>query len=133
MKGLLTGKIADAIFKGFKGKLLKGELRQETPVGSLDPHGDASDTSIAYFAMEGFTDEFSEFYKKQAGIPESDIKVNIFAKSLASGVSPTKDDKVNFNTGSGIKWYQLRAVGIDPAEAMFTAPGFEIEPPIDAS
>lgn len=132
MTDLLTGKIAKAIFKGFKGKLLKGELRRETPSATLDTLGDPDDTTISYFSIEGFTDEFTEFYKMKAGIPESDVKVNIFSQS-APTLIPTKDDKVSFNTAFGIRWYQLRTVGVDPAGALFTAPGFEIDPPIDAS
>lgn len=128
MAGLLEGKIAKAIFKGFKGKLLKGELRRENPVAVLDEFGDPTDSTIQFFAIEGFTDEFSAFYRAQANIPETDLNVAIFAQS-SPGLTPEKDDKVTFKG----KWYQLRAVDVDPADALFECRAFEIPPPIDAS
>lgn len=126
--GLLDGDIAKEVFKAFKGKLLSGELRRETSNNTLDEYGDPTDPTISYFAIEGFTDEFSEFYKAKAGIPDSDLKVNIFAQS-APTLTPTKDDKVRFGTS----WYQLRKVNTDPATALWTCQAFEIEAPIDAS
>ncbi len=128
MAGLLTGKIADAIFKGFKGKLLTGELRRETPNDILDEYGDPTLPTISYFSLEGFVDEFSDMYRVKAGIPDTDLKVNIFAKS-APTLTPTKDDKVLMN---GV-WYQLRKVRTDPATALWTCQSFRIDPPIDAS
>jgi len=130
MKGLLTGKIAKDIFKGFKGKLLKGELRREIPVASLDEFGDPQASTIQYFAIEGFTDRFSDFYRKKAGIPETDLNVAIFAQS-SPGLVPAKDDKVTFKPKN--TWYQLRTQNVDPADALFECRGFEISPPIDAS
>ena len=128
MAGLLTGKIAKAIFNGFKGKLLSGELRRETPVPILDEFGDPTDETVAYFAIEGFTDEFSDFYRAQANIPDTDLIVAIFAQS-SPGLVPNKDDIVTFKG----KWYQLRAQKVDPADALFECRAFEIPPPVDAS
>lgn len=128
MAGLLTGKIAAAIFKGFKGKLLTGELRHETPNDVLDEYGDPTLPAINYTPIEGFVDEFSDMYRAKAGIPDTDLKVNIFAQS-APGLTPTKDDKVLMN---GV-WYQLRKVKTDPATALWTCQAFRIDPPIDAS
>ncbi len=128
MAGILTGKLAKAIFKGFKGKLLKGELRRETGNEILDEFGDSTDSTITYFAIEGFTDEFSDFYREKAGIPETDLIVAIFAES-SPGLVPGKDDKVTFLN----RWYQLRKVKIDPATALYEGQSFEIDPPIDAS
>ncbi len=128
MAGLLTGKLAKQIFKGFKGKLLKGELRREVSGDTLDEFGDPVGPTLQYFGIEGFTDEFSAFYKEKAGIPESDLKVAIFAQS-SPGLTPRKDDKVTFKG----KWYQLRKIGVDPADALFECQSFEVLPPIDAS
>lgn len=124
---LLTGDIAKKIFAGFKGKLLKGELRRETPSTALDEYGD-SVKEPSYFTVEGFVDEYSEFYRASAGIPDTDLKINIFAQS-APTLTPNKDDKVQFLG----QWYQLRRVGTDPATALWVCQAFKIDPPVDAS
>lgn len=128
MAGLLTGKLAKQVYKGFKGKLLKGELRRETSGDNLDEFGDAIGPTPQYFAIEGYTDEFSAFYKEKAGIPESDLIVAIFAQS-SPGLVPQKDDKVTYKG----TWYQLRKIKVDPADALYECQAFEILPPIDAS
>lgn len=128
MAGLLTGQIAKAIFKGFKGKLLSGELRRDVPDASLDEFGDAVSSTLQYFDIEGFTDDFSDFYRASANIPETDLKVSIFAES-SPGLVPAKDDKVIFEG----TWYQLRTQDVDPAGALYECRAFEILPPIDAS
>lgn len=128
MAGLLTGQLAQKIFTGFKGKLFSGELRREVKSTTLDEYGDPVSNSLLYFSIEGFSDNYSEFYRAQAGIPETDVEVNIFAKS-ASTLTPQKDDKVFMN---GV-WYQLRKIKVDPATALWQCQSFVIHPPIDAS
>ena len=128
MAGLLTGKIAKAIFKGFKGKLLTGTLRHLTPASGNDEYGDPNSEVLTTFSIEGFTDQYSAFYRAQAGIPETDLKVSIFAQS-SPGLVPVKDDTVLF----GSTWYQLLTVGIDPAGALYECQAFEVPTPIDAS
>lgn len=130
--GLLDGGIAKAIYKGFKGKLLKGQLRVETAVGGLDDAGDPIASTVAYYRVEGFVDLFSEFYKKQAGIPDSDMKVSIFSASVP-GVEIQKDHKIWLKGNFGVKWYQVRVPRIDPAGALWECQAFEIEAPIDGS
>lgn len=127
MAGLLTGKIAKAIFKGFKGKLLKGTLRHDVPSSTLDANGDPASSTRTTFSVEGFTDEYSAFYRAQAGIPETDLKVNIFAESITPRTTPTKDGRVTF----GGVWYRLRKVKVDPAGALFVCQSFEIPTPSD--
>ena len=126
--GLLTGALAKAIFAGFKGKLLKGELRREIKSGGLDEYGDPIVVEPVYFSVEGFVDRYNAFYRASAGIPETDLLVSIFSQS-SPGLTPRKDDKVLFN---GV-WYQLKTVGTDPATALFECQSFVIDPPIDAS
>lgn len=126
MAGLLTGKLAKAVFKGFKGKLLTGTLRHDVPGTTLDSNGDPTSTTRTVFSVEGFTDEYSAFYRAQAGIPETDLKVNIFSES-SPGLTPTKDDRVTF---LGV-WYRLRKVKVDPAGALFECQAFEIPKPSD--
>lgn len=125
---LLTGDIAKAIFNGFKGLLLTGELRRVTPSSAVDEYGDPLAPTISYTAIEGFTSRYSAYYKAQAGIPDTDLKVSIFAQS-APALTPNKDDKVTFQN----RWYQIRAVDVDPATALWVCQSFEIDPPVDAS
>ena len=124
--GLLDGDIAKQIFAGFKGLLLKGKIRQEV-VSGVDANGDPV-TSVVETSIEGFLDEYSEFYKASAGIPDTDFKANFFAQSAAS-VTPTRDDKIFL----GGKWCQVRKVNTDPATALWTCQVFQVQAPIDGS
>jgi len=128
MAGLLTGKIAKAIFKGFKGKLLTGELRHATPSSGNDEFGDPSVEVLTYRGIEGFTDKYSDSYRAKAGIPETDLLVAIFEQS-SPGIIPAKDDKVRF----GSTWYQLRKIGVDPAGALYECQAFVVPAPFDTS
>jgi hypothetical protein len=124
MPGLLEGPLAKAIYNGFKGKLLTGVLRRETLGTTLNSYGDPTGATVTTYAIEGFTSRYSDFYRATAGIPETDIKVNIFAQS-SPGLTPTKDDLVQFQ---GI-WYQLRSVSVDPATALYSCQAFVTDAP----
>ena len=124
MPGLLEGQIAKAIYKGFKGRLLAGTLRRETLGTTLDAYGDPTGASVSSYSIEGFVSGYSAFYRATAGIPETDVKVNIFAQS-SPGLVPSKDDLVQFQ---GV-WYQLRSVNVDPATALYACQAFvTVEP-----
>mgnify|MGYP001081321267 CR=1 FL=1 len=75
--------------------------------------------------MEGFTDNYSEAFMVAAQIPESSVKVCIFAPSL-KGARPGKDDKVKFTRGGVVEWYQIRKAKIDPAGALWECESFMI-------
>jgi hypothetical protein len=124
MSGILEGQLAKAIFEGFKGLLLTGVLRRETFGTSLNSYGDPTGSTVTTYDIEGFTSRYSDFYRASAGIPETDIKVNIFSESSA-GLVPTKDDLVKF---SGV-WYQLRSVAVDPAGALYVCQAFVTDAP----
>lgn len=128
--GLLDGDLADSIYRGFKGKLLKGVLRRiEQPTsGALDAHGDRIDASPIDQACEGFTEAYDAAYRQRAGIPATDLKVCIFAASL-KGLVPRQDFKVRLDRKRGSQWYQLRGAATDPAEALWVCQAFEIEAP----
>lgn len=126
--GLLTGSIAKKVFKAFKGKLLTGQIRQETPNTVLDEYGDPTLPTITYEPLEGFVDEYSDFHKANSGIPETDLKVSFFAQS-APTITPAKDDKIQMN---GV-WYQVRKIKVDPATALWVCQAFVIDPPVDPS
>lgn len=126
--GLLTGDLAKAIYNGFKGKLLNGQLRKESAIGGLDEFGDPSDTVVEYHRVEGFVDRYSAFFKASAGIPDTDLMVGILAQSIP-GIKPSIDDKVKM----GDQWYQIRKVNVDPATALWDCQSFAIGAPIDGS
>jgi hypothetical protein len=128
---LLEGDLAQAIYDGFKGRLLRGVIRQfqSSESGSLDEYGDPIDLAPVDTAIEGFVEDYDAMYLARAGLPENSIKVNIFAKSAPS-ITPTRDDLVRFDRAGVSTWYQLRRVQTDPALAMWTCPdAFEIEDP----
>lgn len=120
----LLDQLADKIYAGFKNKLHTGLIRQVSNAtsGGLDQYGDPIDTGTTDTACQGFTDQYSDFFRMQAGIPETDLKVCLFASSM-TGITPAKDDKVKLND----VWYQLRKVETDPATALFVCQAFQIE------
>lgn len=129
--GILDGQLAQAVYDGFKGRLLKGTLRREVIGDSsgLDELGDAVAPEPVSWGAQGFTDEYSDFFKAQAGIPTTDLKVCIFAKSLPAGVRPQKDDKVSLTQAGVTTWYQVRKVMTDPATALWTCQSFVCQAP----
>ena len=118
---ILESRLRAEVYKAFKGKLLNGVLRRAT-LGSVDSYGDPTKTHTTY-TLQGIVDLYSEFYKVQAGIPDSDVKLLIIAGSLS--VTPRKDDQVKFRD----TWYQVRKVDTDPALATWTLQSFVIENP----
>jgi hypothetical protein len=121
VSGLLEGQIADAIYAGFKGKLLVGTLWRSVPAisGGLDARGDPEIIDPVSWRCQGFVDGYDAAYRARAGIPETDSKVCIFAQSIP-GVRPAKDDKVLFRG----EWWQLRSVATDPATALWVCQAF---------
>lgn len=125
--GILDGPIADKVFAAFKGKLHKGLLLKSVIAdsGALDDLGDPIDAGLASYPCEGFDSRYSEFYRAQAGIPEGDVKIGIFAKSLATGIKPEKDDRVKIAQA----WYQIRQIARDPATALWLCQSYPIPAP----
>lgn len=120
MTSLLEGALAKAIYSGFRGKLLKGVLSRSIPGGTLDSNGDPTATTTVTFTLEGFVENFTAFYRAQAGIPDGDVSILILAQSL--NTVPTKDDRVQFRG----TWYQLRQqVEQDPANATYRWSGYK--------
>jgi membrane-bound ClpP family serine protease len=125
MSSILQGPLANAIFAGFKDRLLVGTHRRETLGTTLDEYGDPTGSTVTTTAVQGFVSGYNEFFRATAGIPDTDVKVNIFAKS-APDLVPTKDDLVLFNS----VWYQIRSVRVDPATALWTCQSFVTEAPV---
>lgn len=126
---LLGGDIARDVFAAFKGQLQKGLIRQIGSVtsGGLDDYNDPIDGIPVLTACEGFVEDYDDSYRARAGIPDMDVKVNIFAQSIPA-ITPTKDDQVQMPKDTG-PWYQLRRIRRDPATAMWSCQAFEIPAP----
>jgi hypothetical protein len=121
MASPLESQIAKAIYKGFKGKLLKGVLTRNVPGGTLDAFGDPVASSAQTFAFEGFAENFTAFYRANAGIPDGDVSILILAQSVKT--VPTKDDRVTIRGAV----YQLRQqVEQDPANATYRWAGYVV-------
>jgi hypothetical protein len=126
--GLLTGQIADEIFKGFKGKLLTGTLMRDTPSTTLDELGDPVSVTTQSWKCEGFVDNYSAYTKAVAGIPSTDSNVSIFARSLPANVRPQKDDRVIMTNGVTASHWELRNAQVDPAGALWQCQASTPEP-----
>lgn len=128
--GLLDGDLAKAIYSGFKGRLLSGEVVRKNAAasGGTDAHGDPIALEDLRWEVQGFIDNFSRFTRAQAGIPDATLKVCIFAQS-APDWTPRKDDMVRL----GSQWTELSGgpLDIDPAGALWTLDGIPIEAPTD--
>lgn len=103
--------LATEVAKGFKGKLMTGLLRRETPSASVDDRGDPTSFTVTTFPFEGIVDTYSAFHKAVAQIPDTDVKVLIIAGSLAT--QPINGDQLQMR---GL-WYQVRRFSTDPATA----------------
>jgi hypothetical protein len=130
--GLLDGSLAEQIYAGFKGKLLTGIIRKRSQPESaaLDSLGDPLELAPADTAIEGFTENYDDAFAARAGIPSTDIMVNIFAKSCP-GIVPGKDDIVRMTQAGVATWYQLRRAKVDPAGALFICQAFVIPEPAE--
>lgn len=129
MASFLSGSLAKALNDGFKGQSLPATLRKVETAnsGGLDAFGDPLVPVATSYPCKGFTDAYSAFFKAGSGIPETDLKVCIFAASLASGIRPERDDKVYL----GGAWYQIRQCDTDPATALWTCQAFACNAPED--
>jgi len=128
--GLLDGDLAASIYEGFKGRLLSGTFYQRRipDSGGLDQLGDPQDLGYDDFKCEGFVDDYSAFTRAQAGIPDTDLKLCIFAESMP-GVVPEQANFAVLNTKLGPKWYEVRKRATDPAVALWECQAFEIPEP----
>lgn len=139
MAGLLDGGLARSIYQGFRGKLLKGVIHQlVVPDGTqLDGHGDPETVAPLITKLEGFPEGYSRFTKAQAGIPTTDLKLNIFAASMP-GITPAIGNQVRLDRKAGARtiatWYQIRGpVEIDPAGVLWVCQSFEIKAPANVA
>jgi len=125
--GFLEGQIAKAIYAGFKGRLLKGQLRRDAPTSTTgDEFGDRP-TAPVVFKCQGFTDGAREIFHDST-LPLGEIAVCILGASLKT--TPTANDKVSFRKKGVTTWYQLRApIEVDPADALWSCGAIRIAEP----
>jgi hypothetical protein len=121
MASLLEGAIAKAIYAGFRGKLLKGTLRRNAVSGGLDGLGDAAAATPADYPLEGFRDTYSAYTRAAAGIPDTDAKLVILARSVS--VRPQQGDRIWLCDA----WWQIKGVPeTDPATATYSCQGYVV-------
>jgi len=111
--------IAKQIYAGFKGKLLTGTLSRSEGSGA-DEYGDPTSVVTTEYSCQGFIEDYSLYYRASAGIPDGDVRITLFAQSLA--VTPTKDDKITMRD----QQYQVRQVRSDPAQATWELQAFPL-------
>lgn len=128
--GILDGDLAASIYEGFAGELLTGTIRNYTTPesGALDQYGDPVELATVSSSIEGFVENYDAAYRMRAGIPETDMKVNWFAKS-APGIVPVQDSIISMVQAGAATWYQVRRVMADPALALWTCQSFVIPDP----
>jgi hypothetical protein len=127
MASFLKGAFADAIYKGFKGKLLKGQLYRSTVIGNLDSDGYPVSATPSLYNFEGLTTSYKDFFNQYTVAIEA--KVVLLSKSIEQGVVPEKDD-IAFMGG---QWWQFVDVLSDPAKALFKCAAFTVKIPSGVS
>lgn len=133
---LLDGDLPRQTYAAFRGKTLSGIARRTASPESaaLDGFGDPAPAPPQDFKIEGFTEAYSRYTLATAGIPATDVKLNIFAAS-APGYRPQENDQVRLDrrqpNGQMIsEWVQIRGpISIDPAKALWECQSFEIPAP----
>lgn len=117
MASFLESQLRNAIAKGFKGKLLVGTLTRMVSTG-VDENNDPVQTPVVY-RVEGFVDDYSAFYRANAGIPENSVKVILIAGNCET--EPEKNDFIQFPR---YPRYQIRKIMGDPATAHWECESF---------
>lgn len=120
MASFLEKQLSKAIAKGLKGKLLVGTLQRQTAT-TLNSFGDPVPATPQSFRVEGFPDEYSDYYRAQVGIPEGAVKLIIIAGNSAT--FPLKEDIVTF---PGFPDFKIQKTKIDPAKAAYECQAFRV-------
>ena len=116
MTSLLDGGLARIIGRAVDGLMLDGVLTRGVST-TADERGNPVETDDEY-PFRGFTENYSATYRATAGIPSTDLAVNIIAASIAT--TPKIDDRVTMRGTT----YRIRSVTTDPAQAMWVCQSF---------
>lgn len=123
MASLLETKVKALVGAGFRGRLLVGKLRRETPA-TTDARGSPVPATPVDYPFEGIRDSFDASYAARAGIPLTDVKILIIAASLSSAAGQPKQGDLIFIRNA---WHKVRRImAIDPANATYTLQAFEV-------
>lgn len=106
--------------KGFKGRLLVGVLTRKIN-GDVDERGIPTTVTQTY-RVEGFVDNYSAYYRRNAGIPDNDVNIVLIAGNCDT--DPIKDDRIKF---ANFPEYQIRVVETDPALAHYECQSFSVK------
>jgi hypothetical protein len=115
---LLDGGLARLIGRSVNNLMLDGVLTRGVST-TADERGNPEETDEDY-PLRGFTEGYSATYRAVAGIPSTDLAVNIIAASIAT--TPKIDDRVTMRGTT----YRIRSVTTDPAQAMWVCQAFEV-------
>jgi hypothetical protein len=115
--------IRKEVYRGLKGKLDVGTLRRVTG-GTVNSKGDLVGGTPTTYSFEGIREDFSAFYRVQAGVPDTDSRFLILAASIT--VEPKKDDLILHKE----QWYKVRRmITIDPAFASYSVQVYKVSAP----
>lgn len=131
MVGQLDGQIARLVNQGLKqgGITQQGTITRQLFTGSFDSNGDPELGSTISYTFNGFVEEYSEYTRAAAQIPQEDAKLNILAASLGTGVKPFKSDDVIIRG----ERYIIKQVDTDPAKALYVCRATRINTEIEDS
>lgn len=113
----LLGGLRARVNAAFAGQLIPAELIRKLSAPGLDPLGDPIVTTTERTAVQAVVDDYSDFFRATAGIPDTDVKL-----ILIGCQQPCKDDIVELCDG---RQYQVRSVRTDPAQAHWEARAYQ--------
>lgn len=108
------------IAKAFKDKLIDGVLTR-TVSTSVNEYGDPVPGSVQSFNVHGCVDNYSSYYRQQAGIPDDDFKIILIAGLCET--APLKNDIISF---PNFPDFQIREIMTDPALAHYECQSFKV-------
>jgi hypothetical protein len=125
MTSFLAGSLAKQIARGFKGKLLVGQIRRAGPY-TVDDFGDVLTDGFTTYSFTGMRASFDARYRAQALIPETDVKILVLLASVNPSTTPVQSDQIFINA----EWFQVRRIlDVDPAGATMNLQAFVITAP----
>lgn len=109
--------------RAFRSLHLEVVLRRPGTGASVDEFGDTVGATPESYSGKGMLLNYEDDFRVRAGIPETDVKVTIFATGF--GTTPNEDDQVQIRD----TWHQIRSVDWDPILAAWACQSYEIEDP----
>ncbi|WP_022697923.1 hypothetical protein [Euryhalocaulis caribicus] len=113
--GLLDGDLQDVFGSVFGSLMLDGTLTKAPSVS--DGKGGWTAGTPQTAAVKLMIESYSEFYRAQAGIPDTDVKIIVLQKDVA--FTPDTDSRITVRGEE----YSVVQVQQDPAQASWTLQG----------